>query len=74
MAAKIAHSGHCPQLFIGPTCRAVVSESLSSIPCAICGKPVDVRTSKTDEDDKAVHEECLVEKLKHPKPPATPSN
>ena len=31
--------------------------------CWICGNPVDLRTSKTDEQGFAVHEECYVAKM-----------
>lgn len=31
--------------------------------CRICGKPVAVETSKTDEDGKAIHEDCYVLKV-----------
>ena len=33
------------------------------INCSICGKPVDLETAKTDDDGKAVHEECYVLRL-----------
>jgi hypothetical protein len=26
--------------------------------CAICGTPVDIKSAKTDEKGKAVHEDC----------------
>ena len=32
--------------------------------CRICGKPVAVETSKTDEDGRAIHEDCYVLKVK----------
>jgi hypothetical protein len=28
--------------------------------CAICNRPVDLKTTKTNERGKAVHEECYV--------------
>lgn len=28
--------------------------------CSICGKPIDINTSKTDAASKAMHEECYV--------------
>jgi hypothetical protein len=31
--------------------------------CSVCGKRVNVQTSKTDESGQAVHEECYVEKI-----------
>ena len=31
--------------------------------CSICNKPVQLETSKTDENGSAVHEECYVLKL-----------
>jgi hypothetical protein len=36
-----------------------------TIQCRVCGKPVDLRFSKTDEDGKAVHEECYVANLEN---------
>ena len=30
------------------------------IKCAICGKTVDLKTAKTNEVGKAVHEQCYV--------------
>jgi hypothetical protein len=30
------------------------------ITCAICNKPVDLKTTKTNDLGKAVHEECYV--------------
>ncbi len=46
--------------------------------CSICNKPVDLKTTKTNEAGKAVHEECYVlqEMLKYPtrlvrRPPAS---
>jgi hypothetical protein len=32
--------------------------------CQICGKPVAVETSKTDEDGRAIHEDCYVMKVR----------
>jgi hypothetical protein len=32
--------------------------------CAVCRKPVDLKTAKTDDSGKAVHEECYVARLK----------
>jgi len=34
--------------------------------CAICDKPVELETSKTDEQGRAVHEECYVADLTKP--------
>ena len=34
--------------------------------CALCGKPCDLKTCKTDERGNAVHEECLVAKIASP--------
>ena len=28
--------------------------------CALCNEPVDLRAAKTDEDGRAVHEECYL--------------
>jgi hypothetical protein len=32
--------------------------------CRICGEPVNLQIAKSDEDGKAVHEECYVLKVK----------
>jgi hypothetical protein len=32
--------------------------------CSICGKPVDIKTAKTDENGKAVHEGCYAAMLR----------
>ena len=32
-------------------------------PCAVCGKPVKLETSKADERGKAIHEACYVLKV-----------
>ena len=31
--------------------------------CRLCGKPVAIETSKTDEDGRAIHEDCYVLKV-----------
>jgi hypothetical protein len=41
-----------------------------TLPCAICGEPVDLRTCKTDADGKAVHSECFDSLLFKRKPPS----
>jgi hypothetical protein len=41
--------------------------------CSICKKVVDLKTSKTDEDGCAVHEECYVSKLIDTSPANLPS-
>lgn len=38
--------------------------------CSICGEPVNLQTAACDEDGKAVHEECYVQKMLDEKPPA----
>jgi hypothetical protein len=37
--------------------------------CALCHKPLDLETAKTDEDGQAVHAECYFQKVKRPKTP-----
>lgn len=32
--------------------------------CPICDKPVPLESAKTDEDGKAIHEDCYVSALK----------
>ncbi len=32
--------------------------------CAICNEPVELETSKTDENGKAVHEDCYARKIR----------
>ena len=36
----------------------------SPLLCRICGKPVAVETSKTDESGRAIHDDCYVLKVK----------
>jgi len=31
--------------------------------CPICNKPLQLETSKTDENGRAVHEECYIKRL-----------
>jgi hypothetical protein len=31
--------------------------------CSICNEPVEIKTAKTDEDGKAVHEDCYVGRM-----------
>ena len=38
--------------------------------CSICHKPVELETSKTDHNGKAVHEECYSAGFSQQKPPA----
>lgn len=40
--------------------------------CSICGKPVELETSKTDSHSEAVHQECYARKIESRKP-ANPS-
>ncbi len=32
--------------------------------CCLCGDPVDLRTAKTDEYGKAIHEDCYVLRMR----------
>jgi len=32
--------------------------------CYLCSKPVQLETAKTDEDGRAVHEECYLRKIR----------
>jgi hypothetical protein len=36
---------------------------LNSPLCSICKKPIDLTVAKTDEDGKAIHEECYLLKF-----------
>jgi len=42
----------------------ILRSKRSNLPCAICGKLVDIETAKTDDDGQAVHEECYFQKTK----------
>jgi hypothetical protein len=45
--------------------RKMASQPLPLSPlCSLCHKPVELKTSKTDENGHAVHEECYLAKLK----------
>ena len=39
-------------------------ESLTAVPCAICGKLVPIAECKTNEIGEPVHESCYAERLK----------
>jgi hypothetical protein len=41
-------------------------KQLAYLPCSICGNPVRLETSKTDELGNAVHEECYITKVRRP--------
>jgi hypothetical protein len=32
--------------------------------CSICNEPVELETAKTDEDGKAVHEDCYIRRAR----------
>jgi len=36
----------------------------SPLLCRVCGRPVVIEISKTDEDGSAIHEDCYVVKVK----------
>jgi hypothetical protein len=50
----------------------MADSSQTEICCSICNKPVDLETTKTDDDGKAVHAECYATMVatKHPASPA----
>jgi hypothetical protein len=41
--------------------------------CNICHEPVELETAKTDEDGRAVHEECYVSRIMRLKEITPPS-
>jgi hypothetical protein len=41
--------------------------------CSICNEPVELETAKTDQDGKAVHEECYVSRIMRRKEITPPS-
>lgn len=40
------------------------STTINSTSCWICGREVSLKASKSDEQGRAVHEECLVIRMK----------
>lgn len=44
--------------------EAVMAFPESLFPCSLCNDPVDLRTAKTDEYGKAIHEECYVRRMR----------
>jgi hypothetical protein len=40
---------------------------ISSLPCSICRKPVDLKNYKTDENGQAICDERLLPGFSHPK-------
>jgi hypothetical protein len=53
-----------------------VTEPTPAPLCSICGKLVELETSKTDSHAEAVHEECYARKIESRKPanPSRPSD
>jgi hypothetical protein len=43
--------------------RSAVRKGIPLPLCSICDKPVQLENSNTDEDGKAIHEECYILKL-----------
>lgn len=41
-----------------------VSQNKRPLLCPVCGRPVAIENSKTDEDGAAIHEDCYVVKVK----------
>lgn len=52
----------------------MLTPQLSLPICSICKKPVQLETSKTDEDGMAVHEDCYVSKVALGESPNSPNN
>jgi len=47
---------------------------MSTSLCPICDKPLELETSKTDEDGRAVHEHCYIHSCwRHASNPVTPT-
>jgi hypothetical protein len=42
----------------------LVGNAFELTPCVLCDNPVPLGTSKTDEDGKAVHEECYLLRIR----------
>jgi len=42
--------------------------------CSICNGPVDLKTAKTDEGGKSVHEECYVRRMRRRQITLQPQN
>ena len=53
---------HLTRTFIAEMSRKGRPVGLSN--CSICNEPMDLKTAKTDEDGKGVHEECYVDKIR----------
>jgi hypothetical protein len=52
---------HLTRAFIAEMSRKVRQFALPN--CSICYEPLDLKTAKTDEDGKGVHEECYVDRM-----------
>ena len=53
---------HLTRTFIAEMSRKGRRAGLSN--CSICNEPMDLKTAKTDEDGKGVHEKCYVDKMR----------
>jgi hypothetical protein len=42
--------------------------------CSICNEPVNLRTAKSDENGRAVHEECYIQKITSQQPSSKDKN
>jgi hypothetical protein len=43
---------------------SLVGNAFELTPCILCDNPVPLRSSKTDEEGKAVHEECYLLRMR----------
>jgi hypothetical protein len=57
--SKSLHQGGPPM----PTVMQFIPNPRSPV-CSICNNPVDLTIDLTDQDGKAVHEECYVRKVR----------
>jgi hypothetical protein len=44
----------------------MTDEAIRNLPCAVCGREVNLRSARSDERGQAIHEECYVTRMIEP--------
>jgi hypothetical protein len=44
----------------------MTDEAIKNLPCAVCGREVNLRSARSDERGQAIHEECYVTRMIEP--------
>jgi hypothetical protein len=44
----------------------MTDEAITNLPCAVCGREVNLRSALSDERGQAIHEECYITRMIDP--------